>query len=507
MAYYDLREFMEACDKAGEMTTINKEVDWNLEAGAISRRICEIGAPMAYMTKIKGYPEGYSMLGSPLSKGWNSDFSRVAIALGLDPTTPFETLMNEFVQRMKHPVRPMQVKTGPCKENILTGNDINVFKIPAPYLHEGDGGRYIDTFGVTCLKDPDSDWVNWGVYRHMIHKKAILGGIINPFQHNGMIYYQKYEARNNDMPYAIYFGGCPTGTIVGSMNIPAGVSESEIAGGLRREPMHLVKCETNDLLVPATAELVIEGHVRPYERWDEGPFGEATGYRASPRMPRPVFRVDCITHRNNPVMPISCAGTDLDECEILFGVFSLTSGMEREFRQSGLPVKAVFSPPGLKFALLLVSVERGHPGIVDQVVSVLRASKMGVFFQYVAVVEEDVDVTNIPEALHSVFSRAHPIRGLQIMDLAPGHPLIPFLDLHDKMHSRGATMAIDATTPPDWDSECDVLDRISFNNSYPEELQQNVLDKWQDYGLTPESPVAAAKVKSQTAVNPDTAEV
>ena len=192
--------------------------------------------------------------------------------------------------------------------------------------------------------------------------------------------------------------------MVGSMSIPAGVSEAEVAGGLRRAPLQLVKCETNDLLVPATAEIVIEGHVRPYERWDEGPFGEATGYRASPRMPRPVFRVDCITHRNNPIMPISCPGVELDECEILFGVVSATAAMDRELRKAGLPVTKVMAPPGLKFALLMVTVEKGHPGIADRVTSAIRASKMGVFFQYIIVTDEPVDATNITEFLHAGLS-------------------------------------------------------------------------------------------------------
>jgi 4-hydroxy-3-polyprenylbenzoate decarboxylase len=283
--------------------------------------------------------------------------------------------------------------------------------------------------------------------------------------------------------------------MVGSMGIPAGVSEADIAGGLRRAPLQLVKCETNDLLVPATAEIVIEGHVRPYERWDEGPFGEATGYRASPRMPRPVFRVECVTHRNNPIMPISCPGIELDECEILNGVFSLTSSMERELRTSGLPVKKVMSPPGLKFALMLVVVEKGHSGIAEQVVSVLRASKTGVFFQYVMVVDEDVDVTNLPEFLHAVLSRTHPVRGIQIMDLAPGHALIPFSDLHDKMHSRGASLTFDATTPVDWDPDKDVPERISFRDSYPTELQEKVLADWWRYGA---KPGAASGVKVTT---------
>ena len=157
----------------------------------------------------------------------------------------------------------------------------------------------------------------------------------------------------------------------------------------RSDSCLLYTSETNDLLVPATAEIVLEGHVRPYERWDEGPFGEATGYRASPRMPRPVFRVDCITHRNSPIMPISCAGTDLDECEILYGVFSNTSAAKRELAEAGLPVRDAYSAPGLKFSLLIVTVEKGHAGIADRVVSVIRSSKLGVRFAYIMVVEDD----------------------------------------------------------------------------------------------------------------------
>lgn len=483
MAYYDLREFIDACEKAGELTTIEKEIDWNLECGAIARRITEIGAPMAWMKKIKGCSEDWSVLASPLSKGHISDFSRVAIALGMDARSPFDEILNTIITRMKHPVRPLEVSTGPCKENILTGSDINLFTMPAPYLHEGDGGRYLDTFGVTATEDPDSAWVNWGVYRHMIHNKKILGGIVNPFQHIGMMYYQKYEARNNPMPFSIFFGGCPTSAMVGSMGIPAGVSEAEIAGGLRREPLQLVKSETNNLLVPATAELVIEGHVMPRERWDEGPFGEATGYRASPRMPRPVFRVDCVTHRNNPIMPISCPGIELDECELLFGVFSLTAAVERDLQDAGLPVVRAFSPPGMKFSLLIVSVKKGYAGIADQVAARLRGTKNGVFFGYVMVVDEDVDVTNIPEVLHAAFTRAHPVRDIQIFELAPGHALCPFLDLHDKMHARGAAMTIDGTSPLVAATGDSIAQRIAYKTNYPDVVRNRVAQALSEMNL------------------------
>jgi 4-hydroxy-3-polyprenylbenzoate decarboxylase len=311
----------------------------------------------------------------------------------------------------------------------------------------------------------------------MIHRKSILGGIVNPFQHVGMIYYQRYEARGNAMPFTIFFGGCPSAAMIGSMNVPAGVSEAEIAGGLRRAPLSLVKCETNDLLVPATAEIVIEGHVRPYERWDEGPFGEATGYRASPRMPRPVFRVDCITHRNNPIMPISCPGVELDECEILFGVY-------RDLRKAGLPVRAVLAPPGLKFSLLLIVVEKGHAGIADAVTSVVRASKGGVNFQYIMVTDEAVDATNMTEFMHAAFTKAHPISSIQIMNLSPGHPLIPFSDLHDKMHARGASLTWDATTPVEQIANRSAPQRVSFEDAVPADVQSRVSGLLKTMGVT-----------------------
>jgi 3-polyprenyl-4-hydroxybenzoate decarboxylase len=113
---------------------------------------------------------------------------------------------------------------------------------------------------------------------------------------------------------------------------------------------------------------------------------------------------------------------------------------------------------------------------------------MGVFFQYIAVVDGDVDATNYTEALHSTFTKAHPDRGIQIFSLAPGHALIPFSDLHDKMNARGAGMTIDATTPIGQDTNGDGLRRVSFRNAYPEELRKNVTENWHAaYGL-PEAP-------------------
>ena len=142
-----------------------------------------------------------------------------------------------------------------------------------------------------------------------------------------------------------------------------------------------------------------------------------------------------------------------------------------------------YRDPAFKRELYHEVLERMRQGDADQVVSVIRSSKMGVFFQYVMVTDEPVDVTNLPETLHAALCKTHPLHGVQIMPLAPGHPLIPFSDLHDKMHSRGASMTLDATTPIDWLVNDVAPKRVSFKESYSQEIQNKVNAKWAEYGI------------------------
>ncbi len=136
MAFKDLREFIVALEQHGEVQKIKQEVDWNLEAGAIIRRTNELGLPAPLFQKLRDYSEEYSLLGGPLGS-----HRRVSIALGVDPDTHLRDLMEIYLERKKKIIKPVLVKSGPCKENIYTGNDINVLQFPAPMLHEGDGGR------------------------------------------------------------------------------------------------------------------------------------------------------------------------------------------------------------------------------------------------------------------------------------------------------------------------------------------------------------------------------
>ena len=274
MAFYDLREYIDKLEETGDVVYVNQEVDWNLEAGAIMRRSNETLAPAPFFQDIKGYPQGYRLLGAPMAT-----FRRFAIAMGMEPDTPYQDFLVEFEKRMKNPIKPVLVSDGPCKENKLFGEDIDVLKFPVPLIHEGDGGRYIGTWHISATKDPDSEWVNWGMYRLMVHDKDTLGGLMVPTQHIGMIL-NKYEAKNKPMEIAIAIGTEPVTAIIGTCGVPTAINEMDVIGGFRGAPLEVVKCETVDLVAPATSEIVIEGEVLPNQRMEEGPFGEYTGYQA-----------------------------------------------------------------------------------------------------------------------------------------------------------------------------------------------------------------------------------
>ncbi|MBI4319437.1 MAG: UbiD family decarboxylase [Chloroflexi bacterium] len=484
MAYDDVREYMVALEQWGELVRIEAEVDWNLEVGAVMRRSCEIGTPSAHFKKIRGYGPEHSIFGPPLNRGSITMWSKVAIAMELDPETPYDQLQREYMRRVSSPIKPYQVATGPCKENVCYGKDVNLFQFPAPYLHEGDGGRYLVTWGFTVTKDPDSDWTNWGVYRQMVHTRNRTGGVVWPQQHNGMMYYRKFEPRNEPMPFATVIGGDPICTMAGTIAFPAGVNEADMAGGLRREPVQLVKCETSDLLVPATAEIVIEGVMMPRERWDEGPFGEYSGYRASPRMPRPVYRVLCVTHRDNPILTANCEGIPITESHLACQSLGTCAEALLALRQAGIPVKDAYVPPHGVGNGIVIIVDKKYAGIAHEVASAAQATKGGFRYLHILVCDDDIDVHDLNQIMHAFVTKCVPRRGVQQKDFSVGWGLVPFLDLHERQYAKGFTAAYDCTWPIEWDRYSEVPPKASFGQTYPAELRNQVVANWTTkYGM------------------------
>jgi 4-hydroxy-3-polyprenylbenzoate decarboxylase len=484
MAMQDLRDFIKLLESHGELQRVREEIDWSLKMGAITRRVYDLGAPAALFEKIKGYPEGYRALGAPLGpsrKPGHCIFARTALALGLPPDTPVKEIMSSYLERKEKPIKPIVVKEGACKENILLGKEVDLFRFPSPLIHEGDGGRYIGTWHAVITKDPDSSWVNWGMYRLMVHDRNTMGCLFPLQQHIGQMY-QKYEAKNLPMPVAVAIGAQPVVPIVSCVQRPSYVNEVDVAGGLQGEPVELVKCETVELEVPATAEIVLEGEVLPHERKSEGPFGEYMGYEAGKASPKPVFRVNAITHRHDPILPFSNMGMPIHEGQT---VTALIKGAEifSELRKLGLPVKAVYMPPYAAGHMAVISTETPFINFAKRVAHSVWATKPGLFTYYIVVVDADVDPANMDEVLHAITTKCHPVNGIQRVPHIPGFPvLLPFLPPKERLLGDAAGVIFDCTWPKDWPPES-IPVKATFENLWPKEVREKVLRDWEAYGF------------------------
>jgi len=293
----DLRGFLQKLDEIGQLKKV-EGADWDLEIGTINELMAERQGPALLFDKVKGYPAGYriatnilhTVIGQRLAFGLPEGLSDVQVI------KDWKDKWNKY-----KPVPPVEVKSGPIQENILTGDDIDIHKFPAPRWHELDGGRYIGTGSVTITKDPDEDWVNAGTYRVMIVDNKTVTFYASPGKHVSIIR-EKYWARGENCPVVVCFGQEPLLFGISTMPMPWGISEFDMVGYLKSKPVEVIKGSVTGLPIPATAEIAIEGFSPPPSAASsqEGPFGEWTGYYASGARVEPVIQIKAIYHRNNP---------------------------------------------------------------------------------------------------------------------------------------------------------------------------------------------------------------
>ena len=256
------------------------------------------------------------MLGAPGALGGpHNPLARIALSLGLRATaTGAQIIEVVAAARGKPGIAPVSVpaQDAPCKQNIARGGDIDLEQFPAPIIHGPDGGRYIQTYGMNIVKTPDGSWTNWSVNRMMIAGKDRLACLIPPFQHLGMIRTQ-WARLGQPMPIVMATGVEPGLPFVGGMPLPEGADESHFLGALFGESIEVTPAETVDLPVPATAEIVIEGHIAVDETAMEGPMNEYPGYNARQGSPKAVFHVSAVTWRDQAILPVVAAGPPVEE--------------------------------------------------------------------------------------------------------------------------------------------------------------------------------------------------
>jgi 4-hydroxy-3-polyprenylbenzoate decarboxylase len=292
---------------------------------------------------------------------------------------------------------------------------------------------------------------------------------------------REHIAKNGSMEVAIAIGVEPIATLCAGTPLETGISEADIAGGLRGEPEQLVRCETVDLMVPATSEIVIEGEFKPDETMMEGPFGEYTGYSSTPPSPRPIIRVKAVTHRNNPIFTMACPGVPLEDNVIWY--FAKSAAFLEALLKRGLPVTAVNAAPESASLLTVVSVNEPYPGIAADIAHLLWGIDSAHASPYIVIVQDDVDPFNMSQVIHTIVTRCHPSRGIVTADSVPVTPLLPFLSPYERQYKLGAMVYFDCTWPHDWKKE-DIPKRISFRDAYPDDIQRKALEKWMKQGVS-----------------------
>ena len=487
-----LREFISELEDVGEVQSIDAEVDWNMEIGAVIRRSYDLRAPAPLFTNIAGYQgSGFRVLGAPGGlSGTAHPLARIALSLGLSADTGGREIIETVVAARDKPGIPPVVvdrDSAPCKQNVMLGEDVDLFRFPTPLIHGNDGGRYLQTYGMNIAKTPDGSWTNWSINRMMIYDAQTLACLIPAPQHLGIIRAQWAE-RGEPMPVALALGVEPGLPFVGAYPLPEGADEAHFLGALFGEGIEVVPAETVDLLVPATAEIVVEGHIAFDETVMEGPMNEYPGYNATDRSPKPVFHVTAITHRDDAILPVVAAGPPVEEDHTLSGTMHAAEILHK-LRAAGLPVSSTwFSYESAMHWLIIALRSDWHEttaipsaDLARKIGEVAFEGKAGYGAPKILLVEDDIDITDVDDVVWAFATRAHPEHGEVHFPAEPHVQLSVYLS-EAEAHSYRAGKVLYNCLLADLFPNGDRPVKGSFANGWPQDVQQRVLDRWRDYG-------------------------
>jgi len=521
LAYDDLRDWIAALDRAGELKKIRTEVDPFLEIAEITDRVSKSpgtknggrasspGGPALLFQNIKGHP------GAQVLINQFGSARRMNLALEVDKLDEVADRIRQFMD-VKSPQGfldkvkmlpmlaemgkffPKTVSTGPCKEVIRRDNfSLDWFAILQCWPK--DAGRFI-TLPCVVTRDPKTGKRNVGMYRMQVYDGRTTGMHWQRQKVGAEHYRERMRAATNagasaavdimarssggsiladgerpsgKMEVAVAIGTDPAITFSAIVPAPPDVEEYLIAGFLRQKPVELVKCETVELEVPASAEIILEGHVNLDELRTEGPFGDHTGYYSLEDL-YPVFHLSCITHRKDPIYSTTIVGKPPMEDgwmgkaveRIFLPLMRLTIP---EIVDINLPVEGVFHN------LMIVSIKKSYPGQARKVMNAVWSLGQAMFTKCILVVDEDVNVQDVGEVTLKVLNHIDPERDIQFM-LGP----VDSLDHASRLPNYGSKMGIDATRK--WSSE-------GFTRPWPDEILMDektkalVDKKWKELGI------------------------
>jgi UbiD family decarboxylase len=470
----DLRTWLEQTAKSGELTEVSG-AHWNLELGAISELNVKKPLPHALIfDDIPDYASGFRVVTCSTSSP-----GRLSSILRLGEEKSHRGLVEKLRglprqwQTAAANFPPRVVEHGPIFENIDSGADVDLFKFPSPLWHEKDGGRYIGTGCMVVTRDLDSDWVNVGTYRVMIHDKNHVGLDMIPGKH-GAIQYEKHMKAGKPFPVTIVAGCDPLGYLISGIEVPFGMCEYNYIGAILKQPVEVVNAQLTGLPLPSASEIVIEGWAHPGDERIEGPFGEFHGYYPGKAATAPVVTVERVYYRNRPILMGSPPAKPPNDYSYSKAVMRSALLMDA-LQASGVPdVTAVWAHEiGGARMFNVVAIKQRYAGHARQAGHILSQCGVGAYMsRYSVVVDEDIDPSNLQEVMWAVATRTDPDLDIDIIKRGMGSKNDPMSIAYTTSAPLTSKAIIDACRPFDFLASFPAVAEAS------KELQEQVRTKW-----------------------------
>ena len=493
MKFRDLREFLSMLEASGDLVRIKEEIDPNLEMTEIADRTLRGGGPALLFEN----PKGYDM---PLLANLFGTEKRVAQGMGADSIEALREI-GELLAYLRQPdppngmrdlidkapllkkvlnMGPKTISRPPCQDVVIDGDAIDLNTLPIQTCWPGDVGPLV-TWPLVITRGPEKPRMNLGIYRMQLIGRNKL--IMRWLSHRGgALDFRDWCLKRPGEPYpvAIALGADPATTLGAVTPVPDAISEYAFAGLLRGGKTELAncltpRCKNNELLVPANSEIILEGYIDPEEMADEGPFGDHTGYYNEVES-FPVFTVEKMTTRKNPIYHSTYTGRPPDEPAILGVALNevFVPLLQKQFPEI---VDFYLPPEGCSYRMAVVSMRKEYPGHAKRVMlGIWSFLRQFMYTKFIIVTDEDVDVRNWEDVIWAMTTRMDPRRDSVFIDNTP----IDYLDFASPVAGLGSKVGMDATNK--WEGETDREWGSSIQMS--DDVKAKVDDLWDSLGIT-----------------------
>lgn len=461
MKYKDLRDFIAQLESIGQLKRIPQEIDPYLEMTEICDRTLKAGGPALLFENPKGHsmPVLGNLFGTPdrvamgMGRQSVSELREVGQWLSYlkepEPPKGFRELMEKvpvFKQVLNMPTK--RLRNPACQEIVLTGDDVDLTQIPVQHCWPGDVAPLV-TWGLTITKGPYKKRHNLGIYRQQLLSKNKL--IMRWLDHRGgALDFKEFQETNpgENYPVSVALGADPA-TILGAVTpVPDSLSEYAFAGLLRGSRTEVAKSVSNDLEVPANAEIVLEGYIKPGEMAEEGPYGDHTGYYNETDA-FPVFTVTHITMRKDAIYHSTYTGRPADEPAVLGVALNevFVPILQKQFPEI---VDFYLPPEGCSYRMAVVTIKKQYPGHAKRVMlGVWSFLRQFMYTKFVIVCDDDVNARDWNDVIWAITTRMDPARDTTMIENTP----IDYLDFASPVSGLGSKMGMDATNK--WPGETD----------------------------------------------------